>query len=277
MQRYGRVMNVTDPRATDPPFLGPAETDPVGPAAVAPLRSIGLCAAWSHHAAEIAVGIGAHLERLEETPTTVGMLADGVVVRILPGVFLPPDLLGSAVERALAIGCALGEHLQSHHVVSGTSAAWVLLGGHPSLPLELLSPAHRGRVAGVVLRHARLAPGEIDTLGGAPVTTPRRTATDLLRFAPEPLAGALLRALIEAALVEEGEIAASLEGMYRHPGVHAARERLERILEDEEQWPPQRRWPQVTAWDVAGRPRLIRDQDVPSGRPQRLVAGLSSR
>lgn len=193
-------------------------------------RSIGLCAAWSHHAAELALPLGVELLRWAETPSTGAMVARGELARLLPGVFLPPDLLRTAVHRALALGCALGGHLQSHHVLAGASAAWVHLGGRPPAPLELLSPAHRGVHAGVMQRHARLGPGDIDTLGGAPVTTPRRTAVDLLRFSPEATALPLLRRLERAGLVEHEEVRAHLHRLHRHPGVQDARERLDRAL-----------------------------------------------
>lgn len=194
------------------------------------LRSIGLCASWSHHAAELAIPLGAELQCWAETPTTAEMVARGEIVRLLPGVFLPPDLLGTAVRRAVALGCALGEHLRPHHVIAGTSAAWVHLGGRPRAPLELFSPAHRGNRAGVVQRHARLGPGDVDTLGGAPVTTPRRTAVDLLRFSPDSTARPLLRRLERDGLVEHEELRAHLHRMHRHPGVQEARERLDRLL-----------------------------------------------
>lgn len=192
--------------------------------------SIGLCAAWSRHAAELAVPLGASLEHWEETPTAQSMVADGVLVRILPGIFLPPDLLGTAVGRALALGCALGGGLQSHHVIAGPSAAWVVLGGVPPSPAELLSPAHRGDRAGVVLRHARLRPDEVETIGGAPVTVPVRTAVDLLRFSPMGVARPALAGLILGGHASATRIRSHLWGLSRHPGAHAARGRLEEVL-----------------------------------------------
>ena len=82
----------------------------------------------------------------------------------------------------------------------------------------------------MVQRHARLGPGDIDTVGGAPVTTPRRTASDLLRFSPEAIARPLLRRLERAGLVEHEELRAHLHRLHRHPGVQEARERLDRAL-----------------------------------------------
>ncbi|WP_345080630.1 hypothetical protein [Brachybacterium paraconglomeratum] len=220
------------PSATGPPadFPPPGHgLDHEQPA----LTSIGLCAAWSRHAAELAVPLGAALQRWEETPSTHTLVADGYLARILPGIFLPPDLLRSAVRRALALGCALGAQLQAHHVIAGPSAAWVVLGGPPPPSAELLSPAHRGDQAGVVLRHARLQPDEVETIGGAPVTIPVRTAMDLLRFAPSWVAEPTLRRLVAAGHVQVPQIRQRLHRMYRHPGVHAARERLEQMLGDQ--------------------------------------------
>lgn len=215
--------------ATGPPPAPPPAGDAIGPAGPA-LTPIGLCAAWSHHAAELAVPLGAALQHWEETPATDGLVADGYLARLLPGRYLPPDLLSSAVHRALALGCALGAQLQAHHVIAGPSAAWVVLGGAPPGTAELISPAHRGDLAGVVLRHSRLQPDEVETIGGAPVTNPVRTAMDLLRFSPTWISEPALRRLVEEGYADLGEIRRRLHLMHRHPGVHAARERLDQML-----------------------------------------------
>lgn len=194
------------------------------------LVPIGLCAAWSRHAAELAVPIGTALQRWEETPPTRVLVADGYLTRLLPGRYVPPDMLRSAIHRALALGCALGAQLQSHHVIAGPSAAWVLLGGEPPAPAELLSSAHRGEVAGVVLRTARLRPDEVETIGGTPITIPVRTAMDLLRFSPAPVAAPLLRGLVRSGHIEVDDVRDRLHRMHRHPGVQSARERWEQIL-----------------------------------------------
>lgn len=194
------------------------------------LTSIGLCAAWSHHAAELAVPLGAALQRWEETPSTRVLVAEGHLVRLLPGRYLPPDLLRCAVHRALALGCALGSHLSAQHVIAGPSAAWVVLGGPAPATAELLCPAHRGDLAGVLLRRSRLLPDEVETIGGAPVTVPVRTAMDLLRFSPAPTAGTLVRRLVTSGHVEVEEVRRRLLRMHRHPGVQAARERLEEAV-----------------------------------------------
>ncbi|MDN5822297.1 MAG: hypothetical protein L0H39_12510, partial [Brachybacterium sp.] len=207
------------------PLLAPAPPGPTAPAVppspgigtdgVRPdrLSAIGLCAAWSRHAAELAVPIGTALQRWEETPPTRVLIAEGYLMRLLPGRYVPPDLLGTAVQRALGLGCALGAQLQSHHVIAGPSAAWVMLGGQPPAPAELLSSAHRGDVAGVVMRTARLQPDEVETIGGTPITIPTRTAMDLLRFTPVPVAAPLLRALVATGHTEVEEVRRRLHRM----------------------------------------------------------------
>lgn len=210
--------------------VAPASPDP--PTAWDPpvFVRLGLCAAWSSHAAELAVPLGAQLERWPESPAVESMVRDGLLTRILPGVLMPPDLLSGAISRVLALGCALGEHLHSTQVVAGASAAWVLLGGTPPHPAELLSSAHRMVLSGVVVRTARLLPREVETLGGAPLTVPTRTCVDLLRFAPAESAAALVGALLESGHVTEAEIAGSLGRISsRHPGLAQARLRFETL------------------------------------------------
>lgn len=197
---------------------------PVGPPAFR-----GACAVWSRHAAELAAALVPLLEHWEETPSTQGLVTDGLLERILPGAFLPPDLLCSAVDRAIALGCAVGTRLRPQHIIGGTSAAWVLLGGTPPAPAELMSTAHRGDIAGVTMRHARLLPAEVETIGGAPVTEPARTAADLLRFAPQRRALALVAGLIASGHVQESRIAQSLAGLDRYPGARTAEARLLRV------------------------------------------------
>lgn len=190
------------------------------------------CAAWSLHAAELAAPLAAHVQRFEETPSTRVMVAEGALMRLLPGLFLPPDLLTSAVHRALALGCALGGHLQARHVIAGLSAAWVVLGGQPPQPAELLTPLHRPGPAGVRLRTGRLSSRDVEILGGAPLTVPARTATDLLRFTPMHLAAPVLLRLVIGGHVRPEQVRRQLWEVRRHPGVRAARERFELILAD---------------------------------------------
>src|SRR5690606_41519115 len=104
------------------------------------------------------------------------------------------------------------------------------LTGQPMTSAMRTTPRHSGCLAARATPHARIGPVDIDPVGGAPVTTPRRTASDLLRFSPEAIARPLLRRLERAGLVEHEELRAHLHRLHRHPGVQEARERLDRAL-----------------------------------------------
>ncbi|MGP5087438.1 hypothetical protein [Brachybacterium tyrofermentans] len=227
LDRPGAPGGISTPGRTEAP-VGPGTPGTPGRHAL-PLT--GACAAWSHHAAELAVPLAASLERWDESPSTASMVEQQLLARILPGVFLPPDLLGTSIRRALALGCALGARLQSYYVIAGPSAAWVLLGGDPPASAELLSPAHRGSLVGATVRTSRLQPREVETIGGAPVTVPLRTAIDLLRFAPDHVAAPWLRELILSGHVTEAAIRRRLQRMERYPGAGAARQRVGLLLE----------------------------------------------
>lgn len=200
------------PRSPGPrmPLLGPA------------------CFAWSRHAAELAVPVSRALERWEDTPTTARMVADGYLVRLLPGIYVPPDVVGTAVGRALAVGSALGTSLRPHHVLAGVTAAWVVLGGTAPVQVELISTAHRGPIAGTIQRGARVAMDEVETVGGAPLTIPDRTAMDLLRFSPDAERLAAVSRLIAAGHASPEGIRRRLEAITHHPGSRSAQEAMDR-------------------------------------------------
>ncbi len=240
-------------------------------AASPPFEESDPCAAWSLHAAELAAPLAQQLEGFEETPSTQVLVAEGKLVRLMPGLFLPPDLLTTAVQRALALGCALGEHLQGRHVIAGRSAAWVLLGGQPPEPVELLTPLHRPGPAGVRLRTGRLSTRDVEMLGGAPLTVPGRTATDLLRFTPAYLAVPVLLRLLRGGHVRPEEVRHQLWTVRRHPGVRAARKRFELLLTAV---PDAARSP-APSTSLALSPRasqtLVRGAPVPTGLPSAVT------
>ena len=185
------------------------------------------CGAWSHHAAELAESRAAHLQRWPESPTTQRLVEEGFLERLLPGIFCPPDLLATAVDRALCLGAAIGDRLQPAHVLAGPSAAWVLLGGRAPEPAELLSSSHRGPVAGALIRHGRLDPSEVEIIGGAPLTSPSRTAVDLLRFTPEPAAVRFVARLLASGHLRPAEVHEQLQSRDGYSGVRRAEELLE--------------------------------------------------
>lgn len=181
------------------------------------------CAAWSRHAAELAQPVAAAVYPAAESPSTAVLVAEGLLVRLLPGIYLPPDLLDSAVGRALAIGCALGEHLRRDHVLAGASAAWVVLGGPPPAGVELFSTAHRATIPGVTVRSSRLGAEEVETRGGVPMTVPARTGADLLRSDPDRDRLALVAELVRSGHTDLRGIAERLGRLPRHPRAPGAR------------------------------------------------------
>ena len=90
--------------------------------------------------------------------------------------------------------------------------------------------AHRSTVAGAVIRHAQLRAGDVETIGGAPVTVPARTAADLLRFERAPDSLDLVGRLLDEGHVTAERVSARLAAMHRHPGSRAAGARLVHVL-----------------------------------------------
>ena len=128
-------------------------------------------------------------------------------------------------DRAASLAAATGRH---DLVVELRSAAWVhgALRRMPS-PLSLavdVGRTGRRKLRSPAPREVRFRPADLDRIGGVLVTTPLRTAFDLLRLAPgsEDVAATLIR--------HEGltpPIAAALAQLFlRCPGKERAIERL---------------------------------------------------
>lgn len=101
--------------------------------------------------------------------------------RLFTDVYVAADV---EVDLALRSRAA---HLATGAVLGGWSAA-ELLGascGPADAAVEIIAPGGRTRPrGGLVVRGDRLAPDEVTTVGGVPVTTPIRTAFDLARRRP---------------------------------------------------------------------------------------------
>lgn len=188
------------------------------------------CAAWSRHAADLAAPLVGELQEWPESPTMDSLVADGYLERLVPGVFTPPDVLDTAVRRALLLGAAIGQELRRHHVIAGASARWVLCGGPAPSPAELLTTAHRSPLGGVLVRHSRLATGDVETMGGAPLTSPVRTALDLLRFASTDTAVPAVRDLLDNGHLTESQVHTQLATLPHRYLTRTARERWEAVL-----------------------------------------------
>ncbi|MFC0675387.1 hypothetical protein [Brachybacterium hainanense] len=187
------------------------------------------CVAWSQHAADLAAAMAPQLEGWPETPATQALVLDGELLPMRAGRYLPAVDARSCVDRAIAVGCAVGEHLRSHQVIAGATAAWVLLGGRPPEVLELISPSHRTIIAGVEVHQAEIRPGDVVVLGGAPITAPGRIATDLLRMHPEHTACRIVEELLETGHLGMQEVARRLDLLFGAPHTRRARRLLREV------------------------------------------------
>ncbi|MDM7890198.1 type IV toxin-antitoxin system AbiEi family antitoxin [Curtobacterium caseinilyticum] len=119
-------------------------------------------------------------------------------------------------------------------VASGRSAAWIWGGTSrpPAVSEVSIPPTIRVRVdADVRLREVRLDPSDVVDLDGVRVTTPLRTAVDLLR-APgtsEPGAITALQGLLGAGVVSAGDVRARLDALGTIPMARQAARRFDRV------------------------------------------------
>jgi very-short-patch-repair endonuclease len=114
---------------------------------------------------------------------TPGVLRGPRFRRLFTGIYVRADVEVTLEVRSRAAHLLLG----GHGALGGFSAA-ELLGascGPVGCPAEVVAP--RGRVEprpGLLVRHDRFAPDEVEEADGCTVTTPLRTAYDLARRSP---------------------------------------------------------------------------------------------
>ena len=161
------------------------------------------------------------------------LVLDGALVPIGPG-YHPVDAPPTPSMRAAAIAPRIPPGLASRRpVVAGTSAAWVW-GLQPRLeePLAIIAQGERrmpaGDPPGLRLHRVRLGEGDVVVLAGLHVTSPLRTAIDLLR-AEEADPGPIGRFLDEHR-IEPGAVVESLLGRRRLPGRRRALVRAQLLL-----------------------------------------------
>jgi len=120
-------------------------------------------------------------------------------------------------------------------VASGRSAAWIWgASARPPTPVEVsVPPTVRVRVdADVRLREVRLPDADSVLLGGVRVTTPLRTAVDLLR-APGAFDGSALdalRGLLAIGAVDLDDVRRHLDALGTIPMARQAARRLDRAI-----------------------------------------------
>ncbi|KQS07889.1 type IV toxin-antitoxin system AbiEi family antitoxin [Curtobacterium sp. MCLR17_007] len=120
-------------------------------------------------------------------------------------------------------------------IAAGRSAAWVWGAcSRPPLPHEACVPAgQRIRQDGDVrIREVAIVPADVVRIGGASVTTPVRTALDLLRVAgPAAWAGraAVVHGLLVAGTVSAADVSDALRALGTVPMVRQAERRLAEV------------------------------------------------
>lgn len=167
------------------------------------------------------------------------MQLDGVLVQIVGHAFRSTAVQESPALRAAALAHHIPAVLATRAVLGQLSAAWVYGCAPPPGVLALLQH-HAVRSAGLppfsgcTLRQVRLEDADVQRVGGVLVTTPLRTALDVARTAPLPLARAVIGAMCArpALHCSLGRIRLGLQGATHVPGKLRGQELLRSMLED---------------------------------------------
>jgi hypothetical protein len=163
------------------------------------------------------------------------LLDDGLLVPLLLDVVVAVGAVPGRDLRAAALRLVMSERLHaSGATVAQEAAAWFWAAGPPPRYVDVVIAPGRVRSPWpYVLVHERRMPARdivrIEARDGSPlaVTSPARTAADLLRTLPEPLALDASVLLAGHTGVGPAEIAACLGAMPRARGVARARRMLD--------------------------------------------------
>ncbi len=166
------------------------------------------------------------------------MKLDGVLVPIIGHAFRSAAVQESPVLRATALQHHIPAVLATRAVLGQLSAAWVY-GCAPPPEVIVLLQNHEVRssslppFSGCTLRQVGLDPAEVQTMGGALVTTPLRTALDVARTVPVPLARRVLAAMVArpALHCSLGRIRLGLQAATHVPGKLRGQELVQSMLE----------------------------------------------
>jgi hypothetical protein len=155
------------------------------------------------------------------------LVAEGVLVGVADGV-LPADTAAFPAARA----AFLVQRLEAGDVVGGAAALW-LRGRLDGLGVVDVVVPH-GRTGGSRrdpawrrTRSVLLPAHHVEVVGGVPVTTLERTATDIALWHPPQEAAPLLRQAVAAGA--DPALALDLLAVRRRPGQRAGRRQLRRL------------------------------------------------
>lgn len=129
------------------------------------------------------------------------MKLDGVLVHVIGEAFRPAGTDETPALRAAALQHHIPAALTQRAALGQLSAAWVY--GCAPLPqvIALLldndgNSASLPPFSGCTVRQVYFERFDVQGIGGVPVTSPLRTALDVARSAPEPLARAVLARMV---------------------------------------------------------------------------------
>lgn len=148
------------------------------------------------------------------------LLRDGHLVRLRGDVALPARVRATPALRA----AALAPLVPPRCAVARAAAVWVHVGGAPPARVDVVAPSG-GRVPdpapGRAAAATPLPAADVVLLGGVRVTTPRRTAVDLLSHDPPERALPLV-ARLRAAGLDPARVRADVATAVGRRGVRAA-------------------------------------------------------
>jgi hypothetical protein len=170
----------------------------------------------------LASGLSAHDWRL--------LVTEREIRELLPGVYVDARLPDTLDLRIAAVA----KVLPPDTVVARRTAAWVFgvdaldPRGYPATPLVELVVADPVRRPKHRLAQAHsaddLRADDVVEIGGVPVTSPLRTASDLGRFLPRPQALAAVDSLLHAGLVTQDQLRDEVGRWRRRRGVRQLEE-----------------------------------------------------
>jgi hypothetical protein len=159
------------------------------------------------------------------------LVTERLLVHLVLDVFVAADTVIDRDLRGAAIVLTLPPRLRHPGaVVTQGSAAWLWCGGPAPRYVDVVQRPGQGRVSrpGVVLHERRVDASDVVRVGELMVTTPARTAADLMRTGHPERALHALRELLTHTGLTVRDVAETLDRMSRMRGVAQARSLLDR-------------------------------------------------
>lgn len=163
------------------------------------------------------------------------LVGDGLLRRVTGRILVRSDVPDTLALRARAVRLALtgpghgsSEEVIDRGVVGFQTAAWIHAGGDSgpeNRGIDLVIPpgTHRPRLREAVVHEHRLGPRDVETMCGVRLTTPVRTAADLVRTLPSDQALVALDRLRSTCGVRVIDVVEQFDRMPRCRGVARGR------------------------------------------------------